>query len=74
MSKIDKLLDKLINETISAKELRTLLKMKSFYLARTTGSHEHWRGLGSEVITLATHSKEVPRYQIKQVKKIIGVK
>lgn len=71
MSKTEKLLQKLKNEKISAAELRTLLVKLGWALDRTRGSHEVWVS-GSKRITLATHTKDVPRYQIKQVKEQIG--
>ncbi len=70
MSKTDKLLAKLKNETISAHGLRTLLGHLGWTLARQKGSHEQWLKNG-KVITLATHSKELKPYQIKQVLKAL---
>lgn len=68
MSKADKLLAKLRNGTISAQEVRTLLGQLGWVLARQKGSHEQWLKNG-RVLTLATHSKELKPYQIKQVLK-----
>ncbi len=70
MSKTDKLLEKLKNGTISAQELRTLLGKLGWILARQKGSHEQWLKNG-KVITLATHSKDLKPYQIKQVSKAL---
>jgi predicted RNA binding protein YcfA (HicA-like mRNA interferase family) len=70
MSKTDKLLAKLKNRTISAQELRTLLGQLGWVLARQKGSHEQWLKNG-QVITLATHSKDLKPYQIKQVSKAL---
>lgn len=70
MSKTDKLLAKLQNGTISAHELRTLLGHLGWVLARQKGSHEQWLKNG-KVITLATHSKDLKPYQIKQVPKAL---
>ncbi len=61
MSKADKLIKKLQNGTISAKELRTLLGQTGWICERQKGSHEHWRKNG-KVITLATHSKDIKIY------------
>lgn len=72
MSKAEKLLEKLKDGTISASELRTLLKQFGWILARTKGSHEHWRK-GGKVITLATHSKDLKPYQIRQVRTAVEV-
>lgn len=68
MSKIEKLLEKLKNETISASEVRTLLKKLGWALRNKVGSHEHW-SLNDKRITIATHGKEIPFYQIRQIKK-----
>ncbi len=68
MSKTDKLLAKLKNGTISAQELKTLLQKQGWELARQKGSHEQWLKNG-KVMTLATHSKDLKKYQIKMVLK-----
>jgi predicted RNA binding protein YcfA (HicA-like mRNA interferase family) len=72
VSKTDKLLKKLQNETISASELRTLLVKLGWLLDGGKGSHEVWKK-GLQRIVLATHGKEIPRYQIKSVKQAVGV-
>ena len=72
MSRTDKLLKKLQNGTISADELRTLLGQLGWLCPRQKGSHQHWRKNG-QVITLATHSKDLKPYQIKQVRVALGV-
>jgi predicted RNA binding protein YcfA (HicA-like mRNA interferase family) len=72
MSKIDKLLKKLNNETISADELRTLLKQLGWVLDRTRGSHEIWVK-ESKTYVLATHKKELKPYLIKQAKVTLEV-
>ena len=69
-SKTEKLLAKLKNGTISAQELRTLLGQLGWILARQKGSHEQWLKNG-KVVTLATHSKDLKPYQIKQVSKAL---
>ena len=73
MTKAEKLRNKLINETISASEARTLLEQKGWILERTRGSHERWHKENQQPLTIATHEKELPRYQIKQIKKALGV-
>ena len=70
MSKTEKLLSKLENGTISAQEIRTLLGQLGWTLARQKGSHEQWLKNG-KVITLATHSKDLKPYQMKQVSKAL---
>ena len=70
VSKAEKLLAKLKNESIAAHELRTLLGQLGWILARQKGSHEQWLKNG-KVITLATHSKDLKPYQIKQVLKAL---
>jgi predicted RNA binding protein YcfA (HicA-like mRNA interferase family) len=70
MSKTEKLLAKLNNGTITVQELRTLLGQLGWILARQKGSHEQWLKNG-KVITLATHSKNLKPYQIKQVLKAL---
>lgn len=66
MGKTEKLLEKLANGTISADEARTLLRRLGWENARTKGSHEHWLK-GGKLITMATHTKELRSYQIKQI-------
>lgn len=70
MSKTEKLLAKLTNKTISAQEVRTLLGQLGWTLARQKGSHEQWLKNG-KVITLATHTKDLKPYQIKQISKAL---
>jgi predicted RNA binding protein YcfA (HicA-like mRNA interferase family) len=65
--KRDKLLAKLENGSIDAGELRTLLKQSGWYLAHQKGSHEVWANR-SERFVLATHSKDLKPYQIKDAK------
>lgn len=66
MSKADKLFEKLTSGSINAQELRTLLKQRGWRLARSSSSHEQWVGPNNERMTLATHSKDLMRYQIKE--------
>lgn len=70
MSKLDKLLAKLANGTISAAEARTLLQKLGWKLMRTSGSHEHW-GYSGKIITLSPHGKELKSYQIKEISKAL---
>ena len=70
MSKADKFLKKLQNGTISAKELETLLKQLGWSISNQKGSHVSWKYKDKRV-TVATHGKEVPAYQIKQIKKAL---
>lgn len=71
MSKTEKLLAKLNNGSISASELRTLLLKLGWRLDRQKGSHEQWLGPNGRFLTLATHSKELKPYQIKEAKEKI---
>lgn len=66
MSKADKLLAKLLIGRIGGKELRTLLKQLGWTKDAQRGSHEQWRGPNGERMTLATHSKDLKPYQIKE--------
>lgn len=65
MTTAAKLLSKLFHGTIDARELRTLLKQKKWSLSRTKGSHEIWCN-GTRTFVLATHSKDLKPYQIKE--------
>lgn len=68
MSKTEKLLEKLRNGSISSSEARTLLKKMGWVKKPGNGSsHEQWVGPKSEKLTLATHSKDLKRYQIKEL-------
>lgn len=77
MSKLDKLIGKLHNNTITADELRTLLRKLGWELDSTVGSHEQWRHSKKEYpnnrFTLATHSKELKRYQMKEARAKMGL-
>lgn len=66
MSKTEKLISKLTNGTISASELRTLMKHLGWALDGQKGSHEQWYGPNGERMTLATHSKDLKPYQVKE--------
>jgi predicted RNA binding protein YcfA (HicA-like mRNA interferase family) len=71
MSTTEKLLEKLNNGSISAKELRTLLGKLNWFLDRTKGSHEQWIGPQKQRMTIATHSKDLKSYQIKEAQQKI---
>ena len=66
MTKAAKLLEKLKNGSVNALELRTLLKQKDWVIHRIKGSHEVW-AKGAETFILATHSKDLKNYQIKEI-------
>jgi len=77
VSKILKLIDKLKRGSISADELRTLMRKKGWILDDQEGSHEQWyhpeKKYPNNVFTLATHSKDLKPYQIKEAKiKVLG--
>lgn len=65
----DKLIDKLRNETIEKSELVTLLSRFGFKRYGGKGSHEVWgdEKVADLHIVLATHTKEIPRYQLRQI-------
>ena len=65
MSSSDKLKRKLSSGSVDGRELRTLLKQIGWILNRTKGSHEVWTK-GVKTFVLATHSKDLKPYQIKQ--------
>jgi len=71
MTKAEKLWDKLDSNKISALELRTLFQSKGAFLVRTKGSHEVWK-LEDRILILATHSKELKYYQMKQAKEFLS--
>lgn len=68
MGTTEKLIVKLNNGGISANELRTLLLRLNWVLDRTKGSHEQWLGPSKQRMTLATHTKELKPYQIKEAR------
>lgn len=72
MSKIEKLVKKLNNKTINAKELRALMIALGAELKGTRGSHERWY-FNSRRYVLATHGKDLKEYQIKQAKEFLSV-
>ena len=70
MRSSDKLRRKLDSGSIDGRELRTLLKQIGWVLNRTKGSHEVWTK-GVKTFILATHSKDLKPYQIKQAKALL---
>ena len=64
MSKKEKLLKKLRNNSINASELRTLLGKCGWIKDRTKGSHEQWY-YDKLRYTLATHDNDLKLYVIK---------
>ena len=71
MSKTDKLKVKLANGTIDAREARTLLSKLGWSKLAGKGSHEKWTKDG-QIIILATHTKELKPYQIRQIQESIN--
>ena len=70
MDKNSKLKIKLANGSITARELRTLLLVEGWQLDRTRGSHEFWVN-GAKTYVLATHGKDLKRYQMKQASQLL---
>ncbi len=77
MSRFDKLVIKLQNGTISAGELRTLLKKMGWQMEENGSSHQQWwhptNIYPNNRFTLATHTKDLKPYQIKEIIKKLGV-
>lgn len=71
MSSTEKLIQKLVDRTLRKAELETLLTRLGFQRFRGRGSHEVWgrQDLQDLHVVIATHSKEVPFYQLKQIEK-----
>jgi len=72
MSKKEKLEAKLLNRTIEAEELRTLLGLHGWAVLRQTGSHQIW-GKDGNIYNLSAHGKDLKPYQIKQAKIALGL-
>jgi len=70
MGSQEKLRKKLHQGSIDARDLRTLLRQDGWVLDRTSGSHEVWKNKAKTFI-LATHSKDLKRYQIKLAQKML---
>ena len=66
-------LKKLLNHTIKSKELETLLLRLGFHKKPGKGSHMKWVKEGLPPIIIATHSKEVKPYQLKQVIQVLKI-
>lgn len=71
MTALHKLIQKLNNHTIKKNDLETLLKQLGFNRLHGKGSHEVWgkKDITDLHIVIATHKKEVPFYQLKQIEK-----
>ena len=65
MSKKEKLKLKLLNHSIDANELRTLLKANGWVIDRQKGSHQIWIH-GSKTYNLSAHGKDLKPYQIRE--------
>lgn len=67
----EKLIGKLSRQNIKKSELETLLTRLGFRKFRGKGSHEVWghTEIADIHIVIATHTKEVPSYQLKQIEK-----
>lgn len=68
-----RLLEKLKNFSLKKRELETLLKNLGFEKQAGKGSHEKWLKAKLPPIIIATHSKEVPAYQLRQVIKVLKI-
>ena len=68
MGQTEKLIEALQTGSISTKGLRTLLGRLGWVLDRQTGSHEQWVGPQRQRMTIATHSKDLKPYQIKEAR------
>ncbi|MBI4366586.1 MAG: type II toxin-antitoxin system HicA family toxin [Deltaproteobacteria bacterium] len=66
-----KVVQKLERLTLKKAELDTLLSQLGFRRFGGKGSHEVWgrKDLPDLHIVVATHTKEVPRYQLRQIEK-----
>jgi predicted RNA binding protein YcfA (HicA-like mRNA interferase family) len=64
-----KLIEKLSGGSIQKSELGTLLEHLGFAKLRGKGSHEVWgnKQLPDLHFVIATHTKEVPRYQLRKI-------
>jgi hypothetical protein len=72
VSKKQKLIEKLFRGSIDGNELRTLMKQMNWCLDRTTSSHEIWAH-EEKTLVLATHGKDLKKYQIREAQdKILG--
>lgn len=69
MASTDKLILKLKNRSLKKSELETLFERLGFKKLRGKGSHEVWgkKEVQDLHFVIATHSKEIPSYQLKQI-------
>ena len=70
MTQIAKLRSKLKEGFIDGKELRYLLRHDGWTCERTRGSHEIWVK-AERTFVLATHSKDLKPYQIKEARLLL---
>lgn len=70
MTKNAKLKSKLKDGSINGRDLRTLLQQEGWLLERTRGSHEVWTK-EMRTFVLATHSKELKPYQIREARMLL---
>lgn len=66
-------IEKLLNITIKSKELEVLLLRFGFQKKPGKGSHVKWVKKGLPAIVIATHSKEIKPYQVKQVIQVLRI-
>ncbi|MBX7148715.1 type II toxin-antitoxin system HicA family toxin [bacterium] len=71
MGSAESLIEKLDRQNIKQSELETLLSRLGFIKIRGKGSHEVWghHQYPDIHIVIASHSKDVPSYQLRQIKK-----
>ena len=67
----EKLVEKLLRQSIKKSELETLLTRLDFQKFHGKGSHEVWghKNYTDVHIVIATHTKDVPFYQLRQIEK-----
>lgn len=70
MDRKEKLREKLVRGSITARELRVFLRLEGWRLDRTRGSHEFWIN-SLRTFVLATHGKDLKRYQIKLAQQLL---
>jgi len=71
MSKNEKLILKLKRGSITASEARLLLKHFGFQHTHTRGSHEYYKNKANELFVLATHSKDLKMYLIRDLRRLL---
>lgn len=76
MVSTQKLIEKLSRQAIKKSELETLLERFGFTKIRGKGSHEVWAhpDYVEAHIVIATHTKEVPFYQLRQIERLLHKK